>query len=514
MITNREMNLDDYLAMSRRRMKVILVPTLLVTVAGFLISFAFSPSYTSKSLVLVERQTVPAGYVRPIVTASVRDRIITLQQQILSRSRLLAMVNLLGLATKGKSVDAVIDQIQSNVSITEADSLGSSAASSSNSAPRSGDVPGFYVSFTADDPGNAQKICGELTSMLLEENLKSREQVALSTTDFLSRQLDEAKNNLDEKDKKLAAFKGLYIGQLPGDVENNLKVLETLNSQLDANTWQLNRAQQDKSYAESVLAQQLGAWKSSQTSLTSETIGQKLAALQTQLVTLQARYTDDYPEVVKLKSDIAGLQAKQKEMGAPSDQKTETDRAGGKGEPPEILQLRQQIHQAEVFIARATDEQKRLQGLISAYQGRLTLSPKVEEDYKQLTRDYETAYKVYDSLLLNKSESEIQTNLEHQQQGEQMRLLDAANLPDFPSFPVRWKFAAYGLVAGLALGISIAMWLELRDKAIRNEEDVEAGTELPMLVSIPWVGPLAIDEPNGVRGRLKSILGQRKTAGV
>ncbi|MGA7364115.1 MAG: Wzz/FepE/Etk N-terminal domain-containing protein, partial [Candidatus Sulfotelmatobacter sp.] len=88
MITNREMNLDDYLAMSRRRMKVILVPTLLVTVAGFLISFAFSPSYTSKSLVLVERQTVPAGYVRPIVTASVRDRIITLQQQILSRSRL------------------------------------------------------------------------------------------------------------------------------------------------------------------------------------------------------------------------------------------------------------------------------------------------------------------------------------------------------------------------------------------------------------------------------------------
>ncbi|MGC2478777.1 MAG: hypothetical protein WA423_03075, partial [Candidatus Sulfotelmatobacter sp.] len=121
---------------------------------------------------------------------------------------------------------------------------------------------------------------------------------------------------------------------------------------------------------------------------------------------------------------------------------------------------------------------------------------------------------VYDSLLLNKSESEIQTNLEHQQQGEQMRLLDAANLPEFPSFPVRWKFAAYGLVAGLALGISIAMWLELRDKAIRNEEDVEAGTELPMLVSIPWVGPLAIDEPNGVRGRLKSILGQRKTAGV
>src|SRR5271168_257211 len=477
MIANRELNLDDYLAMSRRRLKVVLVPTLLATVGGFLISFAFSPRFTSKSLVLVERQTVPSGYVRPIVTATVRDRMITLQQQVLSRNRLQALVNLLGLTAKGKSVDAVIDQIQNNVSITEADPLGSSAASSSNSPAKSLDAPGFYVSYTADDPRNAQKICGELTSMLLEENLKSREQVALGTTDFLSRQLDEAKSNLDEKDKKLAAFKGLYLGQLPGDVENNLKVLEGLNSQLDANTWQLNRAQQDKSYAESVLSQQLSSWKSSQTSLTSETIGQQLAALQTQLVTLQARYTDDHPEVVKLKSDIAGLKAKQKEMNAPSDPKADADNAGGKGEPPEILQLRQQIHQGEVFLARATEEQKRLQVLINSYQSRLTLSPKVEEDYKQLTRDYETAYKVYDSLLLNKSESEIQTNLEHRQQGEQMRLLEAASLPDFPSFPVRWKFAAFGFAAGLAFGVNIAMWLELRDKTMRNQGDVEAGAE-------------------------------------
>jgi len=507
MIANRVLELDDYLEMARRQRRLIIVLTLFALVAGFLISFAFTPKYTSNALVLVERQTVPAGYVKPIVTAAVRERIMMLQQQVLSRNRLQPMVERLGLVKKGRSVDDVIDDIQRNAAVKDADPSASRADSSgsSSSVKRLGDTPGFYVSFTSDNPHDAQQICTELTSMLLAENLKSREQVALSTTDFLSRQLEEAKRNLDEEDQKLAAFKSHYLGQLPSDIENNLKILGGLNSQLDANTQTINRAQQDKSYAESVLAQQLSAWKSSQTSLTSETIAQRLAALQTQLVTLQARYTDDHPEVIKMKSDIAGLQTKQKEMSAPSDQNA--DNTETKGEPPEIRQLRQEIHHNEGVISRATQEQNHLQQMIELYQSRVTLSPKVEEDYKQLTRDNDTAHKIYESLLVDKRESEMQTDLEHRQQGEQMRLLDAANLPDEPSFPVRWKFALGGLGVGLALGLSIATWLELRDKAIRNEGDVIAALELPMLTSVPWLGPEETEEPSGFRYRLKALLG-------
>jgi len=158
MIANRELDLDDYLAMFRRRLKLILVPTLAALAAGFLISFGFSPKYTSRSLVLVERQTVPAGYVRPIVTATVRDRMITLQQQVLSRNQLQAMVTRVGLQRKGESVDDVITEIQRNVSIAEADPLGSSSAGPTS---RSWDAPGFYISFTADNPREAQQICAE-----------------------------------------------------------------------------------------------------------------------------------------------------------------------------------------------------------------------------------------------------------------------------------------------------------------------------------------------------------------
>jgi len=498
MIENRILDLDDYLAITRRRIKLLLVTALPAAAIGFLISFCFSPQYSSRSLVLVERQTVPAGYVRPIVTTSLIDRIVTMQQEVLSHTRLEQLVNRLGLATKGKSVEEVISWIQRHTTIVEADPL--------TVLRRSTDFIGFYLGFTADNPHDAQQICAEITSMLLAENLKMREQVALTTTDFLSRQLADAKSNLDEKDKQFAEFKSRYLGRLPGDVESNLRILGALNSQLDANTQLTNRAQQDKSYAESLLDQQLTAWKAAQTIQTSDTIGQQLVALRTQLVTLRVRYTENYPEVMRVKNDIDALEAKQKEM-TDSGAENAFNKPYGKPEPPEIRQLRERIRQNDDSLARAAREETRLRTLIDSYQSRLTLSPKVEEEYKQLTRDNDVAHRLYETLLINKSESAIQTDLEHRQQGEQLRLLDPASLPDSPSFPVRWKFAGGGLGIGLTLGICLAFWLELRDRAIRNEKDVLAALEMPMLTSVPWVDTSAKKQHDGLRGRVKTLLG-------
>ncbi|MGD0183089.1 MAG: hypothetical protein ABSC15_25030, partial [Terriglobales bacterium] len=180
--------------------------------------------------------------------------------------------------------------------------------------PGQNDIPGFYVNYTASNPQEAQQICTELTSMLLAENLKTREQVAQSTTDFLARQVDLAKHDLDNQDAKMAAFKKQYLGQLPGDEENTMKLLAGLNSQLDAYTQALNRAEQDRAYAQSLLSQQLAAWSSSQTSMNPENLQKQLADLQTQLISLQARYTDDHPDVVKTKNDIAELKRKMREI--------------------------------------------------------------------------------------------------------------------------------------------------------------------------------------------------------
>ena len=121
----------------------------------------------------------------------------------------------------------------------------------------------------------------------------------------------------------------------------------------------------------------------------------------------------------------------------------------------------------------------------------------MEEQFKSLTRDYETARKAYDDLLAEKGQAEIQTDMERHQQGEQMRLLNAANLPDSPSFPVWWMLTLGGLGAGIGAGLGMVLILEFQDKSMRDEKDVLAALDLPMLVAVPWVDAGAGDGGNG-----------------
>lgn len=503
MIENRELTMDDYLAMLRRRAKVILIPALLAPLAGFLVSYAFPAKYTSQSLILVEGQKVPETMVQPVVSEDLTARVATLQQQVLSQSRLQPVVERLYPGKSTQDTGEMIDLIRTNMTVepvmTDLSQIGGKQKKPGAGSP----VPGFYVSYSAPSAREAQQICNELTTLMVDENLKSIQAAASGTSDVLTKGLEDAKHNLDDLDAKLAAFKKQYVGQLPGDEENNLKILMGLNSQLEANTQTLNRAQQDKSYTESMLAQQVAAWKSSQSSTNPQTLEKQLSDLQAQLLELQAKYTEDHPDVIKTKADIGEVKKKLAEINKASTEATDpgTEKASAM-EPPEIRQMRLQVHQYSDLIAAATRDQKRLQQEIGAYQGRISLSPAIEEQYKSLTRDYDNAQKSYQDLLAKKSSADLTVKMNNQSEGERMFPLNPANLPDSPSFPNRLLFAAGGLGAGLGLGVVLAMWLEFRDKSIRTEADAEAALELPMLVAVPWVGMAASDNGNGNKFKL------------
>jgi uncharacterized protein involved in exopolysaccharide biosynthesis len=239
----------------------------------------------------------------------------------------------------------------------------------------------------------------------------------------------------------------------------------------------------------------------------------QLSQLQTQLIDLQARYTPDHPDVIKTQADIAQVKKRLAETNDPSAAANATDTTPEKGtgsEPPEIRQLRLQIHAYEDLIKQGTGDQKKLQQAIGVYQSRVAASPAVEEEYKELARDYDNAQKVYQDDLAKQSTSKMATQAEQQQQGEQMALLNPATLPDSPSFPNRLLFAGGGLGAGLALGLGLAVWLEFRDKSIRTQADAEAVLELPMLVSVPWVGDqVAKGNGNGHFWNRKKLPGER-----
>jgi len=502
MIGNRDLLVDDYLAILRRRLKVIVLPALLAPLAGLLISYGVPPQYLSQSLVLVEGQKVPEGYVKPVVKEDVAERILMLQQQVLSRARLQALIERLGLPEKS-SLDDSIDEIQQSVSIGSLSP--SEIAPLKRTLGGKGGAPGFYVTAKANNPRAAEQLCAAITSMLLDENLKAREQVAESTTDFLVVQLEEAKRNLDDLDAKLAAFKQQHLGELPDDEQRNLQILAGLNSQFEANSQAIARAQQDKSYTESLLAQQRASWKSLQNESSPATLEQQLAQLQSQLLTLQGRYTDDHPDVVKAKSDNAQIKRELQDMNSRTGKNAEVAKKADNREPPELQQMRLQIRRYDDAIAHATREQEQLQREIRLSQNRLTSSPMVEEQYKRLTRDYETGQKRYEDLLAKKNESKMQGDLERGQQGEQMHLLNPASLPDKPTSPNRLMFAAGGLAAGLGLGLGLALLLELKDRSIRTEDDLAAIVDLPILVSLPWIG-------NGdQKGRKKSLRGPNET---
>jgi uncharacterized protein involved in exopolysaccharide biosynthesis len=500
MITNRELTIQDYSAMLRRRAKIILIPALLAPLVGFSISYFFTPKYTAQSEVLIEGQKVPESMVQPVVLQDLAARVSTLTNQVQAESKLRPLVEKLYPGMSPAQVGEKIDSIRQNISVEPVPSELLAIGSAKIKKPGTSPFPGFYVRFTASNARESQQICNELTDLLVREYANQINDAAAGTSEVLNRGIEDAKNNLDSMDAKLAEFKKQYVGQLPSDQDSNLKILTGLNSQLESNTQTLNRAQQDKSYTESMVAQQLAAWKQSQNSTNPDTLQKQLSDMQSQLLQLRSKYTDDHPDVIKTKADIEGVKKKLADLNKGSSEATDDNTEKSSAiEPAEIRQLRLQLHQYGDLITSATRDQKRLQQEIASYQSRISLSPAIEEQYKALTRDYDNAQKTYEELLAKKSSADLTVKMNNQSVGERMVPLFLADLPDAPSFPNRWIFALGGLAAGLALGASISLLLELRDNSIRNERDAEAVLELPTLIAVPWVGVAGADTTNGHR---------------
>lgn len=485
MVANRELELKDYLAMARRHWVLIVVLAAIGGGTGLVLARALPKRFTSTTTVLIEQPTVPENYVQPVVTEDINQRLAAMQEQILSRSRLEPLIRQFDLYPNDinqESMEVLVDRLRKAIAVTPVAAM--------TMAQR---LPGFNVSVTFADPHNAQQICATVTSLFLSENLQLRQDQSEHTTQFIGKEVDDAKAKLDDQDAKLAAFKRQYFTSLPEREQTNLNILMGLNTQLEATTQALSRAQQDKNFAESVLTQQLAVWQASQAGQNPETMEQKLSNLEKELTSLQLVYTDAHPDVIKTKIEIANLKQKiadfDEQNGDPKKAAAPPKSTRPVVEPAEIQQLRAQIHQHDQVIREGTHQQEEIQRQIQAYQERVQSSPAVEQEYKELTRDYQTAQEFYNDLLKKRAESVMATDLERRQQGEQFRILDGANLPESPSFPNPWRFGGGGLGAGLALGLGLTLFFEIHDSSLRTERDVELSLGLPVLAALPVIAP-------------------------
>jgi polysaccharide chain length determinant protein (PEP-CTERM system associated) len=477
----RQLTFQDYVAILKRRWVMIGLLTILGGGIAILTARILPKRYTSQTLVLVQQPTVPESYVKAVVSEDINQRLAGMQQQILSRSRLEQLIRRFALYKN--EIDQVpmgdlVERLRKTITVTPIQAMAETRAQN---------LPGFTITVSTDDPHLAQQLCSTITSMFMEENLQLRQDQAQVTTEFLGKQLEDAKAKLDEQDAKLAAFKRRFLGSLPDQEQTNLNLLAGLNSQLEAATEALARAQQDKSFAESVLTQQVAALQATKAGQNPDTLQQQLALLQNQLTSLQAKYTADHPDVIKLKVDIVNLKSKIAEADDLQNSAGTEKAARASVETIQIQQLRAQVHQYDQVIKERASQEDDIQKQIKIYQARVQSSPAVEQEYKQITRDYQTALDFYTDLLKKRDLSAMASDLERQQQGEQFRILDPANLPDNPSFPQVPLFALGGLCGGMALGMALGLLLEMQDTSMRSERDVELALRLPVLAMLPLV---------------------------
>jgi polysaccharide chain length determinant protein (PEP-CTERM system associated) len=478
MVRNGEITAADVKRILRRYWWIPVFMTVTLGAIGLAASLVLPKKYTSSTLVLVEQPTVPKDLIKPVITDDLNQRMASMKAQILSRSRLETIINKFNLYPMERQtthMEDLVEKLKGAVHVELIEPLAGSADR---------EPPGFNVSVTFDNPQLAQQICQEITSMFMEQNATVRVAQSNKTTQFLTEQLNEAKAKLDEQDKRLAQFKAEHLVSMPDREQTNLALLSGMNAQLDATTQALTRAQQDKSLNETLLTNQEANWKASQVGQQNpETQDQELAALQQQLSALLAKYTPEHPDVIKVKAQIEELNRKMAE--APALKPAPSAAQSALREPPAIQQLRSRIKQDEFTIADMSKRQMHIQDQIRSLQGSLQASPVVEQQLKELTRSYQTASDIYNDLLKKRENSAMATDLEHEQQGENFRVLDAPSLPSTPSFPKKIVFVGGSLAAGLALSIGILYLLAVSDKAMYSERDVELCLKLPVLTTVP-----------------------------
>jgi polysaccharide chain length determinant protein (PEP-CTERM system associated) len=482
MLGHRPLNADDYFTILKRRWWIIGIPAIVMPVVAVVATLYIPAQYVSQASVQIGQQTISSDLVKQVLTEDINSRLATITQQIESRSSILTIVEKFNLYADQKlTTDDRIVLARKNIDIQ---------ALSTGFAHSNG-IPGFTIAFTASDAHTAQLVCAEITSLFITASQHAQQDRQVDTTDFLKEQLNNAKTTLNDEEAKKAEFERKYFGMRPEDEGQNINILNSLNTQLEASTRDLNQMEQNKTYMETTLAAQLAA---SPAAVSPQTQEQQLQSLLARQADLTQRYSPIYPDVIAINRQIADMRAK---MAHPSSAQSypAAPAATGGNESVAVQDLRARIRSNDLAIQEKRNEQAQINKSIHEYQSRIQGTPQVAEEYEQLTRDSQTSQALYESDLNKLNTAQQATDLQNRQEGETFNLLDAANLPDNPIFPKRRIFASGGLAGGLALGMLIVALLEYKDTALRSERDIWAFTQLPTLAVIAWSGDMTLNKP-------------------
>jgi polysaccharide chain length determinant protein (PEP-CTERM system associated) len=487
----------------RRRRWQFLVPFFCGWALIWGTSWMIPSTYRSGTLILVEQPSVPEKYVVSNIDSDIQQQLDSITEQILSRTRLRRIIDHLGLYAeerKHKSPDDLVEKMRKDIEIelSHGDDKKLSA---------------FNIYYASRDPKMAQLATSELANLFITENLEQRQQRSENTTNFLADQLDQARAKLAEQEAKMRQFKDRHLGELPTQTQSNLQILAGLQSQVQANQDSLNRAKQQNTYLESLINQYRamdgGSKPGSEAELTQ--IDKELEQLRAQLADLTSHYTDKHPDVRKTKEQIARAESRRERMIADMNNRAISslpeDAAPTPFDPKSapLLELESQLKANRLEITNRQAEIKDEQKKINEYQGRLNMAPVMEQQFADITRDYDQSKTNYESLLAKKNQSEMSTDLEKTQQGEHFRMLDPPNLPVKPYKPNRLLLCGMGLVVGIVFGAGFAAALERLSGKIYSEREIKKLVPFDVIAEIPPIESLEEQSSNRRRAWMAGV---------
>lgn len=489
MIPGKTLKPEDLLQIARRRWRVVFIPFLVSILVAAVVIRRLPDRYRSETLILVVPQRVPESYVRATVTTRIDERLRSINQQLMSRTRLEPIIREFSLyATDARTglMEDVVERMRRNIQVQIV----------------RGDA--FHISYVSEDPRTAMKVTERLASLYINENLRDREVLADGTNEFLDSQLAVAKARLIEHERKLEAYKMRYTGQLPDQVQPNLQVMQNAQFQIQALVESANRDRDRRSMLESALGDALASTPAEVSRTESVTPAQptaapSAAALQLAgaikvLQEMRIRLKPKHPDILRQERQVADLQKKVDEEAASAPPPSAAPLLSARPMPPldrpdarlgRIDQMRAEIGSLGLQITQKEREEERLRRVVSAYQSRVESAPARQSELTELTRDYDTLHRAYTSLLAKKEDAQVAANLERFQIGEQFKILDPARLPEKPISPDRVRLHLIGAAVGLAFGLLLGALLEYRDTTLKTEADVVSALTLPVLALVP-----------------------------
>jgi uncharacterized protein involved in exopolysaccharide biosynthesis len=531
MMPNETADIGQYIGILKNRKRYFIIPALVVLVIAILVAWLLPSTYESSSTILIEEQQIPQEFVRSTVTGFADQRIQSLTQQILSRVKLWEIIqqfNLYADLREKLTREEILEIMRDNIKL---DTISAEVADSSKSRKRRTQAQAevtiaFSIAYRGKNPVTVQKVSGTLASLYLEQNLKTREAQAQSTTQFLETELKQLQERIKGLGEKITAFKGQHEGLLPEQQEFNRQQAARLEMDIKQLDSAMRSAEDRKIYIEGQLAtvkpdtpligatgervmapadrlkvlevamadlqskfsddhpdvrkvrREIAELKKmvGQTGGSAAIRRQKLTQLKAELADKQGKYSDQHPEVKKLKNEIARLE-QAPETVSPSKPVSEP-------ENPAYISLTTQIKAAENETASLRSQQAGLKDKLQMYRQRLEDAPKVEQDYLALTRDYQNASSKHQEVMNKILEARISEGMEEGQKGEKFTLIDPASFPEKPVSPKRWLIFFAGFIMSLGAGFGTVALAEALDHSVKSSDELARLTGLPVLGSI------------------------------